>query len=161
MRTDNRDALRTPDGSFLVALVAFVLIAATGLMLFLTAFVLWMYALTGSLIAGVLIAGGCCTLLAATIYGWLLRPHLCRMQEQIETVYEVARPHAAATNGCSARWLPCSAQAKGATRHDTGKRNHLPNDNRPVKNPAPPYLSSPSYRHDRSSPAREGSYLYI
>ncbi|WP_299098768.1 hypothetical protein [uncultured Alistipes sp.] len=91
MRTDDRDALRTPDGSFLVALVAFVLIAATGLMLFLTAFVLWMYALTGSLIAGVLIAGGCCTLLAATIYGWLLRPHLCRMQEQIETVYEVAR----------------------------------------------------------------------
>ena len=90
MRTDNRDALRTPDGAFLVALVAFVLIAATGLMLFLTAFVLWMYALTGSLIAGVLIAGGCCTLLAATIYGWLLRPHLCRMQEQIETVYEVA-----------------------------------------------------------------------
>ena len=71
MRTDDRDALRTPDGSFLVALVAFVLIAATGLMLFLTAFVLWMYALTGSLIAGVLIAGGCCTLLAATIYGWL------------------------------------------------------------------------------------------
>ena len=69
MRTDDRDALRTPDGSFLVALVAFVLIAATGLMLFLTAFVLWMYALTGSLI----------------------RPHLCRMQEQIETVYEVAR----------------------------------------------------------------------
>lgn len=91
MRTDDRDALRTPDGSFLVALVAFVLIAATGLMLFLTAFVLWMYALTGSLVGGVLITGGCCTLLAATIYGWLLRPHLCRMQEQIETVYEVAR----------------------------------------------------------------------
>lgn len=91
MRTDDRDRLRTPGGSFLAALVIFVLIAAAGLMLFLTAFVLWMATLTGSLVAGVLITGGCCALVAAAIYGWGLRPQLSRMQEQIETVYEVAR----------------------------------------------------------------------
>lgn len=91
MKELSHDSLRNPGGSFIVALIVFVMIAATGLMLFLTTFVLWMYALTGSLIVATLIVGGCCTLAAALIYCGLLRPQLCRMQEQIDTVYEVAR----------------------------------------------------------------------
>lgn len=80
-------------GSFVVALICFVLIAATCLVLLITTLVVWLSALTGSMIAATLIVSGLCFVLAVTIYLLALREPLARIQDQIETIYEVA--HAA------------------------------------------------------------------
>lgn len=59
-------------GRFLVALLAFALTAATGIVLLLTTLVVWLSALTGSLVTATLIVSGLCFLLAAkTGYEWL------------------------------------------------------------------------------------------
>lgn len=83
----------TPRGNFALGLIWFVLIAATGVMLLITSLVVWLSVLTGSMIAALLIVSGFCFLLAGMIYFLALRDTLSRIQEQIDTVYEVA--HAA------------------------------------------------------------------
>lgn len=85
------DRVNTPRGNFALGLIWFVLIAATGVVLLITSLVVWLSALTGSMIAALLIVSGICFLLAGTIYFLALRDTLSRIQEQIDTVYEVAR----------------------------------------------------------------------
>ena len=82
-------------GRFLVALLAFALTAATGIVLLLTTLVVWLSALTGSLVTATLIVSGLCFLLAAAIYALALRAPIDRIQDQVETIYDVA--HAAKT----------------------------------------------------------------
>ncbi len=85
-----------PRGNFALGLIWFVLIAATGVGLLIMSLVVWLSALTGSMIAALLIVSGICFLLAGTIYFLTLRETLSRIQHQIDTVYEVARAaHAA------------------------------------------------------------------
>ena len=80
-------------GRFLVALLAFALTAATGIVLLLTTLVVWLSALTGSLVTATLIVSGLCFLLAAAIYALALRAPIDRIQDQVETVYDV-KPNA-------------------------------------------------------------------
>lgn len=83
---------QTPSvGAFILFLIFFVLVAATAVVLLITTLVAWMAELTGSMIAARLIVSGFCFLLAAAIYLFALRAPFARLQDQIETVYGVAR----------------------------------------------------------------------
>lgn len=84
------DRTNKSGGSFFLGLIFFVLAAATGVMLLIATLVVWLSALTGSLIAATLIIGGFCFLLAGVIYLLALRAPIARIQEQIDTVYDVA-----------------------------------------------------------------------
>lgn len=87
------DCENKPHGHFAIALIAFILIAATCVVLLITTLVVWLSALTGSIIWATLIVSGLCLLIAAAIYLFALRATLNRIHDQIETIYEVA--HAA------------------------------------------------------------------
>mgnify|MGYP001126967376 CR=1 FL=1 len=95
-------------GRFLVALLAFALTAATGIVLLLTTLVVWLSALTGSLVTATLIVSGLCFLLA--------RAPIDRIQDQVETVYDVA--HAAKTGY---EWLSGKLQLFLAVREELRK----------------------------------------
>ena len=82
-------------GRFLVALLAFALTAATGIVLLLTTLVVWLSALTGSLVTATLIVS---------------------IQDQVETVYDVA--HAAKTGY---EWLSGKLQLFLAVREELRK----------------------------------------
>lgn len=85
------DREKPPQGNFAVALICFVLIAATCVVLLITTLVIWLSSLTGSMIAATLIVSGICFVLALMIYLLALRAPLERIQDQIDTIYEVAR----------------------------------------------------------------------
>lgn len=78
-------------GNFVIALILFVLIAASGVLLLITALVEWLSVLTGSTIAATLIVSGVCFLIALAIYLLSLHKPLAHMQDKVETVYDVAR----------------------------------------------------------------------
>ena len=65
MGTDNR---KTSGGSFVAALVFFVMTASIAIFLLLTALVEWLSVVTGSFILSSLIVGGFFAVLAAVIY---------------------------------------------------------------------------------------------
>lgn len=89
-------------GGFFVSMVCFVLIAVTGGLLLISALVVWLAAVLGSLIGSMLIVSGICLLTALLIYLIALREPFRRIEEQIDTVYEVAR---AARSGYD--WIMC------------------------------------------------------
>ena len=83
MGTDNR---KTSGGSFVAALVFFVMTASIAIFLLLTALVEWLSVVTGSFILG-----GFFAVLAAVIYLLAIREGVERIRDQVETVYDVAR----------------------------------------------------------------------
>ncbi len=78
-------------GRIFVPTVCFVLISVTGGLLLVTALVVWLSTLIGSLIGSMLIVSGACLLTALMIYLIALRGPFRRIDEQINTIYEVAR----------------------------------------------------------------------
>ena len=88
MGTDNR---KTSGGSFVAALVFFVMTASIAIFLLLTALVEWLSVVTGSFILSSLIVGGFFAVLAAVIYLLAIREGVERIRDQVETVYDVAR----------------------------------------------------------------------
>ena len=86
MGMDNR---KTSGGSFVAALVFFVMTASIAIFLLLTALVVWLSEVTGSFILSSLIVGGFFAVLAAVIYLLAIREE--RIRDQVETVYDVAR----------------------------------------------------------------------
>lgn len=68
----------------------FILMATTALFLLLVAAVIGLSALTGSLIASVLILGGLFALMALILYLGVLRDAFARVQSQVDTIYQVA-----------------------------------------------------------------------
>lgn len=84
---------KTSGGNFIASLVFFGLTALIAIYLLLTALVVWLADVTGSLIASTLIVGGFFAVIAAVIYLLSIREAVKHIREQIETVYEVA--HAA------------------------------------------------------------------
>ena len=88
MGTDNR---KTSGGSFVAALVFFVMTASIAIFLVLTALVEWLSVVTGSFILSSLIVGGFFAVLAAVIYLLAIREGVERIRDQVETVYDVAR----------------------------------------------------------------------
>lgn len=88
MQTDRN----TPSQShFVIALIFFALMATTGVILLIATLVFWLSALTGSPTAASLIVCGLSFIAATTIYLLSLRGPIARMQDKIETVYEVAQ----------------------------------------------------------------------
>lgn len=85
------DREKSSQGNFAVALIFFILIAATCVVLLITTLVIWLSALTGSMIAATLIVSGICLALALAIYLLALRGPFERIKNQIDTIYEVAR----------------------------------------------------------------------
>ena len=90
MGMDNR---KTSGGSFVAALVFFVMTASIAIFLLLTALVVWLSEVTLSLIhiLSSLIVGGFFAVLAAVIYLLAIREGVERIRDQVETVYDVAR----------------------------------------------------------------------
>ena len=88
MGMDNR---KTSGGSFVAALVFFVMTASIAIFLLLTALVVWLSEVTGSFILSSLIVGGFFAVLAAVIYLLAIREGVERIRDQVETVYDVAR----------------------------------------------------------------------
>ncbi len=78
-------------GNPVLALAGFVLTAATAVVLLISTAVVWLAEAIRSLPAAMLILGTLCLVAAAVIYLVGLRDPLRRMQEQLETVYDVAR----------------------------------------------------------------------
>ena len=87
MGMDNR---KTSGGSFVAALVFFVMTASIAIFLLLTALVVWLSEVTGSFILSSLIVGGFFAVLAAVIYLLAIREGVERIRDQVETVYDVA-----------------------------------------------------------------------
>lgn len=77
-------------GNFVLGLIWFILIAGTAVVLLITSLVVWLSVLTGSMIGALLIVSGICFIAAGTIYLLALREKLSRIQDQIDTIYEVA-----------------------------------------------------------------------
>ena len=88
MGMDNR---KTSGGSFVAALVFFVMTASIAIFLLLTALVEWLSVVTGSFILSSLIVGEFFAVLAAVIYLLAIREGVERIRDQVETVYDVAR----------------------------------------------------------------------
>ena len=82
---------KTSGGSFVAALVFFVMTASIAIFLLLTALVEWLSVVTGSFILSSLIVGGFFAVLAAVIYLLAIREGVERIRDQVETVYDVAR----------------------------------------------------------------------
>ncbi len=82
---------KSSGGNFVAALLFFVLTALAAACILLTALVVWLSELLGSLSVSAAILGGCFTLIALCIYLFSLRRSIERMREQMETVYDVAR----------------------------------------------------------------------
>lgn len=90
METNDR---KTSGGSFVAALVFFVMTASIAIFLLLTALVVWLSEVTGSFIVSSLIVSGFFAVLAVVIYLLSIRDGVERIRDQVETVYDVA--HAA------------------------------------------------------------------
>ena len=88
MGMDNR---KTSGGSFVAALVFFVMTASIAIFLLLTALVVWLSEVTGCFILSSLIVGGFFAVLAAVIYLLAIREGVEHIRDQVETVYDVAR----------------------------------------------------------------------
>ena len=114
MGMDNR---KTSGGSFVAALVFFVMTASIAIFLLLTALVVWLSEVTGSFILSSLIVGGFFAVLAAVIYLLAIREGVERIRDQVETVYDVAR---AAKEGYE--WLRQVFTAYEAARNAQMKR---------------------------------------
>lgn len=78
-------------GAFALALALFALTALTSIFMILTATLVWLSELTGSMIASAMIAGIFFAILASVIYLISLRPAFERLRDRMETVYDVAR----------------------------------------------------------------------
>lgn len=85
---ENRRTART---HFAAALVFFGITSMAAIVLLLTAVMVWLTELTGSLITASLIAGGFFAFLSLVVYWLSIRDAIARIREQVETVYEVAR----------------------------------------------------------------------
>ena len=72
-------------------LVLFVLTLLPALGLLISAFVMWLSQLFGSVMLSCIVVGGALMLMAIILYFALLRGAIKRMQEQLETVYETSR----------------------------------------------------------------------
>lgn len=82
----------TPSGGrYAASFVWFGLAAFFALALFIAAFVVWLWELTGSFLASTLIVGGFFAVLAAAVYFLSVRDAVRQIQDQVETVYNVAR----------------------------------------------------------------------
>ena len=77
-------------GGLLLALVGFALMAAMGVVLLVATLVVWLSALLGSMVWATLAGSLLCFVVAALIYFLSLRTTLQRLQEQMQTVYQVA-----------------------------------------------------------------------
>ena len=82
MGMDNR---KTSGGSFVAALVFFVMTASIAIFLLLTALVVWLSEVTGSFILSSLIVGGFFAVLAAVIYLLAIREGVERIRDQVDT----------------------------------------------------------------------------
>lgn len=82
---------KSSGGNFVVALLFFVVTVLAASCILLTAFVVWLSELLGSLPVAAGILGGCFTLIALCIYLFSLRRSIERMRERMETVYDVAQ----------------------------------------------------------------------
>ena len=79
MGMDNR---KTSGGSFVAALVFFVMTASIAIFLLLTALVVWLSEVTGSFILSSLIVGGFFAVLAAVIYLLAIREGVERIRDR-------------------------------------------------------------------------------
>ncbi len=79
-----------PHTSPLGATVAFVVTSLIASILLISAFVLFLGELVGSHLLAMVIVGGSCALAAWVIYTKSLKPVICKLQEQIDTIYMVA-----------------------------------------------------------------------
>ena len=79
MGMDNR---KTSGGSFVAALVFFVMTASIAIFLLLTALVVWLSEVTGSFILSSLIVGGFFAVLAAVIYLLAIREGVARAAKE-------------------------------------------------------------------------------
>ena len=96
MGMDNR---KTSGGSFVAALVFFVMTASIAIFLLLTALVVWLSEVTGSFILSSLIVGGFFAVLAAVIYLLAIREGVERIRDQVETVTTWHVPQRRGTSG--------------------------------------------------------------
>lgn len=78
-------------GNFVASFIFFALTAIIAIMLIITAVVIWLSELTGSFILSALIVGGFFAVIALVVYLATIRDAVARMQEQIDTIYDVAR----------------------------------------------------------------------
>ena len=96
MGMDNR---KTSGGSFVAALVFFVMTASIAIFLLLTALVVWLSEVTGSFILSSLIVGGFFAVLAAVIYLLAIREGVERIGDQASDIAElVLHLHAKSTD---------------------------------------------------------------
>lgn len=80
-------------GHFGSALILFALSAVMALLLLVSAFVVWLSQVMGSLTGALLLVGGIFLLLAVLLYCFSLRDSFRQISSRLETIYEVA--HAA------------------------------------------------------------------
>lgn len=86
METDNRRSARS---HFFSRFVYFGLTTVIAVVMLLTALVVWLTDLMGSVIASTLIIGGFFGILAVVIYQLSIRDAVAEIRAQLETVYEV------------------------------------------------------------------------
>lgn len=86
MGTDNRRPARS---HFFSRFVYFGLTTVIAVVMLLTALVVWLTDLMGSVIASTLIIGGFSGILAVVIYQLSIRDAVAEIRAQLETVYEV------------------------------------------------------------------------
>lgn len=78
-------------GNFVASLIFFSLTAVIAIMLIITAIVIWLSDLTGSFILSALIVGGFFAVISLVVYMFAIRDAVDRLQDQVETIYEVAQ----------------------------------------------------------------------
>ena len=113
------DRTKKSGGNFFLGLIFFVLAAAMGVMLLIATLVVWLSALTGSLIAATLIIGGFCFLLAGVIcWRCALRSHAFRSRSTRSTTWptQPRRP----TDGSRTK-STCSCSYSTFCAHDASK----------------------------------------
>lgn len=81
----------TRGSHFAVSLLMFALMALTAMFMLLTAAVVGLSVLTGSIIVSSLIIGGVFAMIALMIYLLVLRDAFEKLHTQIDTIYDVAR----------------------------------------------------------------------
>ena len=82
---------RSSGGHFIAWLLLFVVTAGFALLLLIASAVLWLAVVLDSSILSTLILGGFFAVVATAIYFLCMRRSLVRVQEQVATIYEVAR----------------------------------------------------------------------
>lgn len=81
---------RSASGHLVAALLFFAIAALAAMLMVLTALVVWLSSLTGSLILSAAVLGLLFALIALAIYRFSICEELQKIRTQIETVYEVA-----------------------------------------------------------------------